>query len=229
MKDWIDIDVDGGRMAAFVARPAKPGPGLVMLQEIFGVNPAMQEKARKFAAAGFTVAVPDLFWRMNPRISLAYNDTDRAAAFGYWQKFDYAAGNRDIAAAGRWLERETDGKVGVIGFCLGGKLAVASTAAYPFAAVCSVYGVKLDEDPERLKAIQAPLQVHVGDADPHVPMDQVRRVQDIVKGMANVEVFVYPGAKHGYFNPVRAEVFAPEAAAQTQRRAEDMFRRALAA
>ena len=224
---WVDIPVEGGRMAGYLARPAKPGPGLVMLQEIFGVNDAMQQKARTFAEAGFTVLVPDLFWRLKPRVSLGYTEEDRKAGFGYMQKFDFASGVRDIAAAARWLEKETSGKIGVIGFCLGGKLAVAATAAYPFAALASFYGVKLEADPERLRAVQVPLQIHVGDKDAHVPMDAVEAVKSIVKDKPAAEVFVYPGAQHGFFNAARAEVFSAAAAKEARARAVSMFESAL--
>jgi len=225
---WIEVDVEGGRMAAFLVQPDQPGRGaLVMLQEIFGVNPAMQEKARKFARHGFTVLVPDLFWRMKPRVSLGYQDPDRSTAFGYMQKFDFPAGIRDIAAAARWVEKEAAGKVGVIGFCLGGKLAVAATAAYPFAAVASMYGVKLEADAERLQAVQVPMQIHVGDKDAHVPMEAVEKIRDIVKGKPSAEVFVYPGAQHGFFNAGRPEVYSPQAAAEAEKRATAMFQRGL--
>jgi carboxymethylenebutenolidase len=222
---WVDLSVEGGTMGGFLARGGKQG--LVMLQEIFGVNQAMQDKARQFAADGFTVLVPDLFWRLQPRVSLGYSEEDRKQGFGYLQKFDFAGGVRDIAAAARWLEKEMKGKVGVIGFCLGGKLAVAATAAYPFAAVASFYGVKLEADPERLQAVQVPLQVHVGDKDAHVPMEAVQKIRELVKDKPNAEVFVYPGAQHGFFNAARAEVYSPEAAKQGRRRAVSMFENAL--
>jgi carboxymethylenebutenolidase len=224
---WVDIAVEGGRMAGYLAKARNAGPGLVMLQEIFGVNDAMQQKARTFAEEGFTVLVPDLFWRQQPRVSLGYTEQDRKAGFGYMQNFDFAAGVRDIAAAARWLEGETGGKVGVIGFCLGGKLAVAATAAYPFAAVASFYGVKLEADPERLAAVQVPLQIHVGDKDAHVPMSSVDAIRSIVKDKPTAEVFIYPGAQHGFFNAARAEVFSPQAAKQARQRAVALFENAL--
>lgn len=226
---WVDIPVEGGSMAAYLARPSSPGPGLVMLQEIFGVNEAMQAKARAFAEEGYTVVVPDLFWRMNPRVSLGYQDPDRGTAFQYMQKFDFAAGVRDIAATARWLEQSgsLQGKVGVIGFCLGGRLAVAATAAYPFAAVASLYGVKLEADPERLAAVQVPLQVHVGDKDAHVPMEAVEAITKILQGKPNASVHVYAGAQHGFFNAARPEVFAAGPAAQARQRTMEMFASAL--
>lgn len=223
-ESWVEIPLKGGTMAAFQAGTGKPG--IVMLQEVFGVNPAMQDKARKFAALGYAVLVPDLFWRMEPRVSLGYAGKDREKAFELFGRFDFAAGIQDIAAAAKWFERSHPG-IGVMGFCLGGKLAVASTAAYPFRAVASVYGVKLEADPERLRAINVPLQIHVGDKDAHVPMEAVQQIREAVKGKPNVEVFVYPGAQHGFFNAARPEVYSPDAAKQAQARLVGMLEKAL--
>lgn len=221
---WVDLPVKGGTMAAFQAGNGKAG--IVMLQEVFGVNPAMQDKARKFAAHGYTVLVPDLFWRMEPRVSLGYSGKDREKAFDLFGRFDFAAGIQDIAAAAKWLERSHPA-VAVIGFCLGGRLAVAATAAYPFKAVASLYGVKLEADPERLQAVQVPLQVHVGDNDAHVPMEAVGRIQELLKEKPSAEVFVYPGAQHGFFNAARQEVYSPDAARQAEARISAMFAKAL--
>lgn len=221
---WVDLPVKGGTMAAFQAGNGKAG--IVMLQEVFGVNPAMQDKARKFAAHGYTVLVPDLFWRMEPRVSLGYSGKDREKAFDLFGRFDFAAGIQDIAAAAKWLERSHPA-VAVIGFCLGGRLAVAATAAYPFKAVASLYGVKLEADPERLQAVQVPLQIHVGDNDAHVPMEAVGRIQELLKEKPGAEVFVYPGAQHGFFNAARQEVYSPDAARQAEARISAMFAKAL--
>lgn len=221
---WVDLPVKGGTMAAFQAGNGKAG--IVMLQEVFGVNPAMQDKARKFAAHGYTVLVPDLFWRMEPRVSLGYSGKDREKAFDLFGRFDFAAGIQDIAAAAKWLERSHPA-VAVMGFCLGGRLAVAATAAYPFKAVASLYGVKLEADPERLQAVQVPLQIHVGDNDAHVPMEAVGRIQELLKEKPGAEVFVYPGAQHGFFNAARQEVYSPDAARQAEARISAMFAKAL--
>lgn len=224
-ESWVEIPVPGGSMAAFQVGSAKPG--IVMLQEIFGVNAAMQDKARRFAALGYTVLVPDLFWRLQPRLALGYTGKDREMAFDLFSRFDFKAGIGDIAATAKWMERSHSG-IGVMGFCLGGKLAVAASAAYAFRAVASLYGVKLDADPERLRAIDVPLQIHVGDRDLHVPMDAVEQIKTILKDSSNAEVFVYPGAQHGFFNAAREEVYSAEAAALAERRIAEMFSKALA-
>jgi carboxymethylenebutenolidase len=228
---WVEIPVEAGSMAGFLAAPAdKPAPGVVMLQEIFGVNPAMQEKARLFANLGYCVLVPDLFWRLEPRVSLGYGEEDRKRGFGLMQSFDFAAGIKDIAAAASWLKSSgfaKDDGLGVIGFCLGGKLAVASTAAYRFAAVAALYGVRLDADPARLKAIDVPLQVHVGDRDAHIPAESIAKIKDVFADRPNARLYVYPGAQHGFFNAARSDVYSPEAAKLAQERIGSMLKAAL--
>jgi carboxymethylenebutenolidase len=221
---WVDILVSGGSMAAYLVGEGKPG--LVMLQEIFGVNAAMRDKAGRFAGLGFTVLVPDLFWRLQPRVEFSYTDEDRKKGFDLYNRFDFKAGIADIAAAARWLERK-HASIGVIGFCLGGKLAVAATAAYPFKAVASLYGVKLESDKERLRAIQAPLQIHVGDKDAHIPLEAVGQIRETLKDKPNAAVFVYPEAQHGFFNAARPQAYSPEAAALAEKRVAEMFDRAL--
>jgi carboxymethylenebutenolidase len=223
-QSWVEIPVQGGTMSAFLAGDG--APGLVMLQEIFGVNGAMQEKARRFARLGFTVLVPDLFWRLAPRVALGYTDEERKRGFDLFSRFDFAAGVGDIAAAAHSLEKEHP-NVGVIGFCLGGKLAVAAAGAYPFKAVASLYGVKLEADRPRLRAIEVPLQIHVGDKDAHIPAQAVEEIKAALKDRPDAEVFVYAGASHGFFNAARTEFYAPQAAALAEERIARMFKRSL--
>ena len=227
---WTAIPVEGGEMPAFHVTPqGRTAPGLVVLQEIFGVNPAMEEKARRFASLGYAVLVPDLFWRQQPRVSLGYGDDDRKRGFALMQGFDFARGTADIAAAARWLGAQSSaaGRLGVIGFCLGGKLAVVAQQAHRFDAVASLYGVRLDADPDILRRIDVPFQFHVGDRDAHIPHESIDAVRRALAGKPNAEVFVYSGAQHGFFNAARTEVFAAEAAALAERRVAEMFSAAL--
>ena len=229
--EWISVDRGGSAMDVFVARPEKPvGLGVVMLQEIFGVNDAMRRKAELFADAGFAVAVPDLFWRLEPHVDLQYSEEDRKKGFGLMQRFDFKTGVEDILSVADVFRSDPDvqGKVALVGFCLGGKLAVVAGAKQPFAAVASFYGVRLDQNISELKAIKAPLQIHVGDHDAHVPMDTVSELKAQLLGRSNASVFVYPNAQHGFFNRARQEVYDPEAANLAQQRTFEMLRLAAA-
>lgn len=208
---WIRIDLPDGKMDAFLATPPSgKGPGVILLQEIFGVNAAIRGEVDRLAAAGFTVLAPDLFWRTEPRLDLGYVDTDRQRAFSIFQNYNPSQGADDAVAAAKALATfpESDGSVSFVGFCLGGKLAVMAGARYGTPkSVVSFYGVKLDTNLTEIDAISAPLQLHVGDQDGHVPMETTEMIRNHVKGRSNVEVFVYPGAQHAFFNPARSDAY----------------------
>jgi carboxymethylenebutenolidase len=217
----IPLRSPGEEIDAFVAAPTGPARGsLVMLQEIFGVNEAMRSKARDFAAAGFAVIVPDLFWRLKRRVDLGYGEDERKEGFALMQKFDQASGTADIRDVIAWLRRRDGRKVGVIGFCLGGRMAVLAAAGNPdVSAIASFYGVRLDLCPDELRALAAPFQLHVGDHDAHVPGEHVRAVAAIVAGLPSAQVFIYPGAQHGFYNRQRTDVYNAGAAALARSRA----------
>src|SRR6202167_4846723 len=123
----IDIAAaDGGTFKGYLAVPASgSGPGILLLQEIFGVNASMREVAEHYAEEGYVVLVPDLFWRMEPGVELGYTEADFGRAMGYYQRFDANQSIKDAADALKVLRARPEcvGKVGALGFCLGGKLA----------------------------------------------------------------------------------------------------------
>ena len=190
----------------------------------------MRLAADELAAAGFVVLVPDLFWRLEPGIELGYSDEDRQVAVGYWGQFNNELGASDAAATAAYLKAmpECSGKVAMLGFCLGGKMAVMSAAQAEADAVVSFYGVKLQENIAELKAMPCPLQLHVGDNDLHVPMDVVNQLKEELADNANAETYVYPGAVHGFFNKVREGIYHPEASAAAEEHTLNFLRKALA-
>jgi carboxymethylenebutenolidase len=220
---WVRIPLrsPGEEMDAFLVGPSERARGsLVMLQEVFGVNEAMREKARDFASAGFTVVVPDLFWRIKRRVDLGYSEEERKEGFGLMHKFDQAAGASDIRDTVAWLRQHGGRKVGLVGFCLGGRMAVLAAAGNAdVSAVISFYGVRLDLCADQLRTLSVPFQFHVGDQDAHVPADHVSAVKDILAGVPNGEVFIYRSAQHGFYNRLRTEVYDSNAAAIARSRA----------
>src|SRR4030088_3830123 len=147
---WIDIAVaDGGSFKGYLTIPASgSGPAILLLQEIFGVNFSMREVADYYAEEGYVVLAPDLFWRMEPGIELGYSEADFNKAFGYYQRFDANQSIKDAADALKVLRArgECAGKVGALGFCLGGKLAYLAAARTDVDCAVCYYGVGIEAD-----------------------------------------------------------------------------------
>lgn len=228
---WVSVPLAGNNaMDAYLALPPSgKGPGVVMLQEIFGVNAAMRAKADDLAKDGFVVLVPDLFWRAERRVDLGYSEAERQRGFELMKRFDMQAGVTDTAAAAEWLSGQPAcaGSVAFVGFCLGGKIAALAGALYKgTAAVVSFYGVKLDDNIAELKSLRAPFQFHVGDKDAHVPLTVVDTLRAALSGRPNNEIHVYPNAQHGFVNRLRRDVYDPTAATLAKARMLALLERA---
>lgn len=232
-QQWISVSLANGLedMPAYLVSPEGESKGfIVMLQEIFGVNDAMRQKAQEFAALGYDVLLPDLFWRQKPKLSLGYSEEDRKAGFGYMQQYDQYAGTLDLRESIAFMRRRDPKrrKVAVVGFCLGGRMAVLASAGNDdVAAVVSFYGVRLDLCEADLRRVGAPFQFHVGDKDAHIPAEHVESVKQSAHSMQNADVFVYPGAQHGFFNRARSDVFDPDASELGMRRAASLLETAI--
>jgi carboxymethylenebutenolidase len=218
------VGIDGKPLTGYRALPASGhGPAVVVLQEIFGVNAAMRQVADDLAAEGYVAFVPDLFWRLQPRVELGYDEAGLQEAFGLWKRFDLAQGVEDIVQAIAAIRDrpEVDDKVAVFGFCLGGQLAAKVAARGVVDAMVCFYGTKLGESLDEIAAIDVPAIFHFGDADPHIPPEVRNAVADIAASHAQMTVTIHPGAAHGFFNAFRDAGFHAQAhdLAWTQTRA----------
>src|SRR5690348_17687307 len=138
---------DGGSFKAYLAAPEKgSGPGIVLLQEIFGINAYVREVADYYAEEGYVVLAPDLFWRLDQDVDLGYTEADWKKAFDYFQRFNVDQGVEDITAAVKTLRArpELAGKIGALGFCLGGKLAYLAAARSGVDVAVGYYGVGIE-------------------------------------------------------------------------------------
>jgi carboxymethylenebutenolidase len=232
MGTYIDLTAYGAPagLSAYQALPeAGHGATVILLQEIFGVNAAMRAAADDLAANGFVVLAPDLFWRSGPRIELGYGDADMKSAVAYWQQFDLEAGISDVEAtiaAARQLPCCTGG-IGLLGFCLGGQLAVKASARMPVDAVVSFYGVQLGKSLDEIASLRCAAQFHFGDADPHVPVETRNAIGRLAEDNEQLVMFVYPGAGHAFFNAFRPIGFDASAHEASQARAVAMLHSAL--
>jgi carboxymethylenebutenolidase len=197
---WIEIAAaDGAKYRGYLAVPASgKGPGIVLCQEIFGINAYVREVADYYAEEGYVVLAPDLFWRLDKDVDLGYSEADWKKAFDYFQRFNVDKGVEDITAAVKTLRArpEVAGKIGALGFCLGGKLAYLAAARSGVDVAVGYYGVgiegSLNEPPK------CPTVLHFAEKDKFVPPEAVQKIKDALKDRHDVEIYVYPGQDHAF-------------------------------
>ena len=207
----IDIPVaGGGEFRGYLTVPeAGSGPGLLIEQEIFGVNASLRAIADLYAEEGYVCLVPDLFWRMEPGVDLGYDEADFAKAFEFYQRFDVDQGVADIGAAVEALRArpECTGKVAAMGFCLGGKLAYLTATRHDVDAAVSFYGVGIEEALDESGGIACPMLMHFAGEDGFVPQDAVNAISEHFAARQEVRIHVYPGVDHAFYNHDRSEVY----------------------
>jgi carboxymethylenebutenolidase len=191
-----------GTFRAYLATPeAGSGPGLVIAQEIFGINYTMREVADYYAEEGYVALVPDLFWRQEPDVELGYTEADWQRAFGFYQGFDEAKGMEDIQStldALRALPEVDGGKAGVLGFCLGGKLAYLAACRTDADVAVGYYGVGIDAALDEAERIRRPLMLHIAELDKFCPPEARERIVQALTGRPGVTLHVYPGVDHAF-------------------------------
>jgi carboxymethylenebutenolidase len=198
----ISASDGSGSFSAYVATPKDvPAGVVVMIQEIFGVNHAMRALSDWVADMGFIAISPDLFWRLEPGVQLtdgSKEEWDRA--FALMNAFDQAKGIEDLKATVE-LARTLpggNGKVGTMGFCLGGRLAFMMATQSDADVNISYYGVGLEGLLGEADAIKAPLLVHIAERDRFVPAEARGKIVAGLAGQADVAVHVYPGVDHAF-------------------------------
>ena len=193
---------DGGSFSAYLATPKSgKGPGIVLIQEIFGVNKVMRDLADGFAAQGYTVMCPDLFWRQEPGVQITdKTEAEWKKAFSLMQGFNTDKGVDDLKATLAALRKHPacTGKAGSIGYCLGGKLAFLMATRSDNDANVSYYGVGLQELLGEAKNIKKPLLLHIAEKDQFVPPEAQKKVIEALKGNKLVIIYTYPGADHAF-------------------------------
>lgn len=213
MADTLTLTAqDGHRFVAYIAQPAgRPKGGVVVIQEIFGVNDHIRTVCDRFAVQGYTAIAPAIFDRVEPNFQSGYSPEEVAVARKFVANPDFAAFLRDTQAAIDAVK--PIGPVGVIGFCLGGSIAfLAATRLHGITAAIGYYGGAVarfaDETPK------VPTLLHYGEKDQGIPLSDVEAVR---AKRPEVEIFVYPGAQHGFNCDQRASYDKPSADLARQR------------
>ncbi|MFX1676346.1 dienelactone hydrolase family protein [Paraburkholderia sp. A2WS-5] len=227
---YIDIPApEGGVFRAYLATPASgTGPGIVLCQEIFGVNETMRDVADYYAEEGYTVLAPDLFWRVEPGIELGYTEAGFARAFELYQQYDENQGVEDIGATLAVLRTlpECRGETGVLGFCLGGKLAWLAACRLPVACAVSYYGVGIEQALDEAKNIKGRVVLNIAALDRFCPADAQQQITAALGNNENVEVYVYPGVDHAFARK-GGEHFDKPSAMMAHERAVAAFRKTI--
>lgn len=222
------VATSGGSFDLTVWDPGSgKSPGLLLIQEIFGVSDYIRAVGEDLARLGYLVAAPDLFWRFKPGYSAAHDEKGLAESLEVGARFDAEQGVADAVVALEYLGTlpEVDGRVGIIGFCLGGSIAYLAAARTQPAAVVSFYGSAVPGSLDALDRIRCPLQFHFGGSDPYIPREQVRRVEAAAAGHPNVEIYVEEAAGHAFHNRMAPMFYQPEPANRAWQRTEDFLRR----
>jgi carboxymethylenebutenolidase len=224
------VEVPGGSFDLPVWLPeGGSGPGLLLIQEIFGISDYIRAVAEDLAGLGYVVASPDLFWRLEPGFDAPHDQDGMARSLEMGQRFDAETGIADSVAALDHLAElpEVEGGLGVMGFCLGGTIAYFVAGQTEVAAVVSYYGSGVPDNLEVLDQIASPVQFHFGGSDPYISRDQVARVEAAAAGQDNVEVHVEEDAGHAFHNRKAPMFHMPEPAGRAWQRTEEFLRRHL--
>lgn len=212
---WINLPTASGGIDAYLALPpGGRGPGLLLLQEIFGVNEHIRAVAEQYALAGFVVLAPDVFWRQAPRVELGYEGDDRqrgVALAGALQPAELQADLQAAVAALRARPEVAGSKIGAIGYCLGGRLAYNVAALTDVDAAVAYYGGGIAGQLALAPKVSCPIQFHFAASDAHIPPEAVAAVRTAFAGK-QAEVHEYPGSLHGFNCWARASYHAPSSA-----------------
>jgi carboxymethylenebutenolidase len=195
---------DGSFSAYLASPPAGRGPGIVLIQEIFGVNAVMRELADEYATAGFFALVPDLFWRLEPGVQLSdKTEAEWQRAFDLMKRFDTANGIKDIQTAITHLRHVPGctGKVGAVGYCLGGFLAYLTAVRTDADASVGYYGMNIQNFLFEATNMKNPLMLHVAGKDEYHPPAAQKQVSDGLASHKQVTIHVYPEMDHAFARP----------------------------
>jgi carboxymethylenebutenolidase len=222
--DYVTVTApDGGEFAAYRAVPESGrGPGLLVFQEIFGINDNIRGICDRLAGEGYLALAPDMFWRLEPRFERK-DESDLEACMAMAGRFDLGAAEGDITATLAHLRgmAECTGRTGAIGFCLGGTLTYlcATTARVDGAGIDAAvpyYGSGINALLDRVDDLRCPTLFHYGDRDPYISGEQIAEVEAAVAGRAEVTV-QHHDAGHAFSNWDAPSMYDERAAARAWR------------
>jgi carboxymethylenebutenolidase len=212
---WTTVTGSAGSFDAYLALPpAGSGPGLLLYQEIFGVNAHIRAVAEQYALDGFVVLAPDVLWQQQPRLDIGYTAEDIQRGRAMAMAADRTSLQRDLADGAKALRArpEMQGpRIGAVGYCMGGRLAYGAAALGVVDAAVAYYGGGIQDQLDLAPRMRCPMQFHYGARDANIPLSAVNQVRGAMQGK-DAEVFVYDAADHGFNCWARASYHAASAA-----------------
>ena len=198
----IQVKLRDGIMGAYLAVPDGPPKGaIIAIMEIWGVNETMRTHAKEFADAGFICLVPDLFWRQEPGVQLSdRNPEDVKKAFDLYYDFDYDLGVRDMEDTMAHLKTlpECNGKVGAVGYCLGGKLCYLMCCRTDIDCAVAYYGTYIEHRISEAKNLHRPFMLHMAMKDRWVQAEVNEMLERRLSPNPLVTIEKYPEADHAF-------------------------------
>lgn len=193
---------DGQSFNAYVAMPENlPAPTVILIQEIFGVNAEMRAKCDAMARVGYIAVCPDLFWRLEPGVQLTdKTESEWDKALDLLSRFDVNQGVEDLRATSHAFKGHAlgNGKVGCVGYCLGGKLAYLMATRTHVDAAVGYYGIGLDQLLGEAGRISRPLLLHVAEEDKFVSKDAQAKIKAGLSGNPHITLHSYAGVNHAF-------------------------------
>lgn len=202
MGKTIDIAVGDGKFTGYLASPAAgQGPGVLVIQEVFGVNKVMRDICDSYAAQGYFALCPDIFWRQEPNVDITdQSQAEWDKAFALYRGFDETKGVEDLKASLAVLRKVDgcNGKAGVTGYCLGGKLTYLMACRSDADAAAAYYGVGIEAALDEAKNISKPTILHIAEKDGFVPKEAQEQIKAGLKGHPQVTIHLYAENDHAF-------------------------------
>ena len=202
MSNHLTIRTEDGAFSAYIARPELPvAPVVIVLHEAFGVNADMRQTCHELASRGFIALCPDLYWRLEPGVDLdVTSDADWQKAQLLYGAFDRNAAVGDIAAtirAARTLDGAS-GKVGLLGFCLGGLMTFLTAARTSVDVAVAYHGAETEKHLDEAPHISAPLLMHLAEEDEFIPKAAQAQIKAALAGRPDTDIYSYPGCSDAF-------------------------------
>ena len=230
MKDHITAKGHDGTFTAYIARPEElPAPAVIVLQELFGVNADIREKADELAEQGFIAVAPELFWRQEPGVDLSVrSEPDWQHGLRLYQAYDRDAGVRDIEDTADTVAKmpECTGKIAVLGYCLGALMTFLTAVRYRVDAAVAYHGGDTEKYLGEVDGLHAPLLMHLGEEDEFISKPAQAQIKTALAKKPNATVYSYPGQWHA-FTRINGAHFNAAAAALANGRTSEFLNQQL--